>query len=64
MQPADLVVMDTVEHISEPYFGIDAVVFAGSEEGVDHGGTLGRFVRATKAFHNFSLSGRGNDPPA
>lgn len=39
-------VVDTVEHIDEPFFGINVVMFASGEEGVDHGGSLRRFVAA------------------
>jgi len=38
MQSADFIVMDTVEHIGEPYFGINTLLFTGGEEGIDHGG--------------------------
>ena len=60
MQLADFMIMDTVEHIGEPDFGIDAVVFAGSEEGVDHGGTLGRLVGACEEVI-FASDGDGSD---
>ena len=33
--------VDTVEHIGEPHLGINALVLAGREEGVDRGGALG-----------------------
>ena len=38
MQFADLMVLDAVEHVGEPFLRIDAMVFAGSEEGIEHSG--------------------------
>ena len=60
MQLADLVVMDTVEHISEPYFGIDAMMFTGSEEGIDHCCALCWIVAAGEEVI-FASDGDGSD---
>ena len=60
MQLADFMIMDTVEHISEPDFGIDAVVFAGGEEGIDHSGALGGLVGACEEVI-FASDGDGSD---
>ena len=48
MQLADLVIVDAVEHVCEPFLGVNAVVFAGGEEGIEHRRALGCFVAAGK----------------
>lgn len=53
-------IVDTVEYIGKPHFGVDALVFAGGEEGVDHGGALGRLVRSGEEVV-FASDGDGSD---
>ena len=48
MQSAGFVVVDAVKHVCEPFLGVDAVVFACGEEGIEHSRTLSCFVAAGK----------------
>ena len=60
MQLADLVIVDAVEHVCEPFLGVtDAVVFAGGEEGIEHRRALGCFVAAGNS--NFAPDSRRAD---
>ena len=61
VQLADFMVMDPVEHISEPVLGIDALVFAGSEEGVEHSGALSGFMTAAEQIVFTADGRRAND---
>ena len=48
MQLADFMIVDAVEHVGEPFFGINAVMFAGGEEGIEHSRALSSLMAARK----------------